>query len=160
MQPNVQRWLTSFVIVVASAPAPAGDRDWPVERGFAKPKVEFRAEMVRSAPAGYLQDAAACYLYSGTHHTLDRDGTLHAATQELIRLNTRRGIDQMGEFRSIAFNPHYEKVVLHLARVHKAAGPIEGTAAPALSRSPIHARCPAPEEGAPGRAGRAAGPPE
>ena len=37
----------------------------------------------------------------------------------------------------------------------KAAGPIEGTAAPALSRSPIRARCPAPEEGALRRTGYA-----
>lgn len=125
MQPTVQRLFTTLVFVLCSAPAFAGDRDWPIERGSAKPKVTFAPEMSRTAPAQCIQDAAACYLFSGTDHTLESDGTLHTVTQELVRLNTRRGIDLLGEYRSITFCPSYEKVVLHLARVHKAGGAIE-----------------------------------
>src|SRR5207302_138097 len=76
---------------------------------------------LRDLPPEYLNDAAACYLYSGTVQSLAADGVLTSTTMEVIRLNTRRGIDQVGEYRSITFNPSYEKVTLHSARVHKAS---------------------------------------
>lgn len=129
MQPTVQRWFFISAFLLASQSAFANEREWPVERAPAQAKVAYSSAMLRAVPAEYLNDASACFLYSGTAHTLERDGVLHATTHELIRLNTRRGIDQMGEYQSIAFNPSYEKVVLHAARVHKTDGSIVDVAA-------------------------------
>lgn len=129
MQPTVQRWLVISVVLFVSNSGIAGEREWPIARAPAETKIKYSADMLRGVPAEYLQDAAACYLYSGTAHTLERDGTLNATTHELVRLNTRRGIDQMGEYQSITFNPSYEKVVLHNARVHKTNGAITEVAA-------------------------------
>ena len=53
------------------------------------------------------------------------DGTIESTTQELIRLNGRKGIDQLGEYKTITYVPSYETVTLHEARVHKAKGGIE-----------------------------------
>jgi tetratricopeptide (TPR) repeat protein/transglutaminase-like putative cysteine protease len=115
----------ALIIVVFAGPAGAEEAPhWPVERGPAPIPAPFayRADALRDAPPEYLRDAPACFVYSGTTHTLEADGTLSTTTMEVVRLNSRRGIDQQGQYRSITFNPAYEKVMLHTARVHKASG--------------------------------------
>src|SRR5262245_7031246 len=76
----------------------------------------------KDVPAEFLDDTAACFLYSGTTQRLESDGTTESTTQEIIRLNRRKGIDQLGEYRTITFAPAYERVTLHSARVHKKNG--------------------------------------
>src|SRR5438874_1754662 len=114
----------ALIILMFAGPIAAAEPRWPVERGPAPipPPFEYRPEVLRDAPAEYLSDAPACYLYSGTTHTLEADGTLSTTIMEVIRLNSRRGIEQQGQYRSVTFNPAYEKVTLHTARVHKALG--------------------------------------
>ncbi len=112
--------LTLIVTTGAGTSAPP----WPVERGSAPvlPRFVYSEALLRTVPAEFLRDAPACYLYSGTTETLEPAGVLSSTTQECIRLNSRRGIDQFGEYRNITFNPAYEQVTLHAARVHKARG--------------------------------------
>src|SRR5437773_1102515 len=120
---SLHRRITLVFLVAIAGRSAALEPTWPVERGPAAnpPPYVYKPESLRDLPAEYLNDAAACYLYSGTVQSLAADGVLTSTTMEAIRLNTRRGIDQVGEYRSITFNPSYEKVTLHSARVHKAS---------------------------------------
>jgi tetratricopeptide (TPR) repeat protein len=43
-------------------------------------------------------------------------------THEIIRFNGRKGIEKLGEYRNISYDPAHQKLTLHLARVHKADG--------------------------------------
>jgi tetratricopeptide (TPR) repeat protein len=123
------RFLRPFLVMgLALAPAIArGEgQDWPVLRAAAKAALcTFDPAFCDTLPAGFLDDAPVCVLFSGTTHRLMPDGTVEMSTQELIRLNGRKGIDQMGEYKTITFCPSYEKVTLHEARVHKAKGGVE-----------------------------------
>src|SRR5947209_11058902 len=117
-----------LVAALAFAPAVAhGEgQDWPVLRAAAKAALcTFDPACCEKLPAGFLDDAPVCVLFSGTTHRLFADGTVELSTQELIRLNGRKGIDQMGEYKTITFCPSYEKVTLHEARIHKAKGGVE-----------------------------------
>jgi tetratricopeptide (TPR) repeat protein/transglutaminase-like putative cysteine protease len=116
------------LLVVSSSRA--NGPDWPVARGPARAAAPYRFDPTActALPAGFLDDAAACILYSGTTHRIEADGTVETTTQELIRLNGRKGIDQLGEYRTITFTPAFEKVTLHEARVHKAKGGTETVA--------------------------------
>jgi tetratricopeptide (TPR) repeat protein len=118
------------IIVTALALAPSAIRgegqEWPVLRAAAKAALcSFDPAFCDTLPAGFLDDAPVCVLFSGTTHRLFPDGTVEMTVQELIRLNGRKGIDQMGEYKTITFCPSYEKVTLHEARVHKAKGGVE-----------------------------------
>jgi tetratricopeptide (TPR) repeat protein len=105
-------------------------QEWPVPHSPAKASLcKFDPAACKKLPSGFLDDAPACVLFSGTTHRLLPDGTLESTTQELIRLNGRKGIDQLGEYKTITYSPAYETVVLHEARVHKARGGIEPVAA-------------------------------
>src|SRR3954462_5559746 len=119
-----------FVVCLALTCAPraaAGDADWPVPRGPARAAAPVRYDpaVCKDVPGEFLDDAPACYLYSGTTHRIEADGTLEATTFELVRLNGRKGIEQLGQDRPITFVPTYETVTLHEARVHKARGGVE-----------------------------------
>jgi tetratricopeptide (TPR) repeat protein len=104
----------------ALAEAPA----WPVSVGppRAPAAVRYDPAAWKDVPAEFLDDAAACFLYSGTTQRLETDGTTESTTQEIIRLNRRKGIDQLGEYRTITFAPAFERVTLHAARVYKKSG--------------------------------------
>ncbi|HEX4589591.1 MAG TPA: DUF3857 domain-containing protein, partial [Gemmataceae bacterium] len=104
-------------------------QEWPVPHSPAKAALcKFDPAACKKLPAGFLDDAPACVLFSGTTHHLFPDGTLESTTQELIRLNGRKGIDQLGEYKTITFCPAYETVTLHEARIHKASGGVETVA--------------------------------
>jgi tetratricopeptide (TPR) repeat protein/transglutaminase-like putative cysteine protease len=116
--------LSLSLILVLSAAARADGPAWPVPFGPSRTPAPVRYDpgAWKTVPAEYLDDAAACVLYSGTVERLDPDGAVESTTQELIRLNGRKGIDQFGEYRTITYNPAHERVTLHAARVHKAKG--------------------------------------
>jgi tetratricopeptide (TPR) repeat protein/transglutaminase-like putative cysteine protease len=119
-----------FAVLLAlglTLPTPADSTGWPVLRGPARASAPVRYDpgVSKDIPAEFLDEAPVCYLYSGTTHRLEPDGTVEATTLELIRLNGRKGIDQLGEYRAITYDPSFEKVTLHEARVHKVRGGAE-----------------------------------
>jgi tetratricopeptide (TPR) repeat protein/transglutaminase-like putative cysteine protease len=113
---------TCLVVTMLAAPAVA--KDWPVGRGPSRepePHAFDPAEL-KQVPAELLRDYPACYLQVATWHLIEADGTVETVTHEVIRLNNRRGIDQLGEHRNITFRPGDESLTLNTARVVKAAG--------------------------------------
>src|SRR5207253_6308096 len=45
-------------------------------------------------------------------------------THEVTRFNGRKGIEKLGEYRNIVFDPTYQKLTLNEARIHKADGKV------------------------------------
>jgi tetratricopeptide (TPR) repeat protein/transglutaminase-like putative cysteine protease len=118
-------WLSSCLLVVVFA-LPVRAADWPVARGPSNEPVPFRYDpaTARNVPAPFLDDAAACTLYSGINYLVEADGTIETITHEVTRLNSRKAIDKLGEYRTISYTPAYEKLTLNEARIHKADGRI------------------------------------
>src|SRR5262249_9818455 len=59
---------------------------------------------------------------AGTSFVVEPNGTVEEVVHEVTRLNSRRGVELLGEFRSISYDPSYQKLTLNLARVHKGDG--------------------------------------
>lgn len=116
--------LVVFLLAALAPSARAEGPQWPVSVGPPRSPAPVRYDPAawNDVPAEFLEDAAACFLYSGTTERLESDGATESTTQEIIRLNRRKGIDQLGEYRTITFAPAYERVTLHAARVHKKNG--------------------------------------
>jgi tetratricopeptide (TPR) repeat protein/transglutaminase-like putative cysteine protease len=98
--------------------------EWPVQRGPSRELVPYRyqPEQWKTVPPQFLDDASACTLYSGLTYLVEEDGTIETITHEVTRLNSRKAIDKLGEYRSITYTPAHEKLTLNEARVHKADG--------------------------------------
>lgn len=113
----------AMLVACLAVPAARGD-DWPVSRGPAhEPKpYEYQPKLLAEVPRDFLEDAPACILFTRTTHLVEPDGTIESITHEITRFNGRKGIEKLGEYRSISFNPRYEKLVLNEARVLKADG--------------------------------------
>jgi tetratricopeptide (TPR) repeat protein len=111
------------VFVFIGSPAARGD-DWPVARGPShEPKpYQYEPRILRDVPREFLEDAPACILYARTSHLIEPDGTIEAVSHEITRFNGRKGIEKLGEYRSIYYNPRYDKLTLNEARVLKADG--------------------------------------
>src|SRR5260370_427659 len=103
-----------------------GDSDpvWPVPRGPSHEPVPYHYEpgILKNVPKEFLEDAPACILYSGVTNIVEPDGTVETTTHEITRLNSRKSLEKLGEYRSITYDPSFEKVTLHEARVLKADG--------------------------------------
>jgi tetratricopeptide (TPR) repeat protein/transglutaminase-like putative cysteine protease len=126
-----------IVLAITTTTARADGPAWPVPRGPARGPAPFTYDksVQKSLPAGFLDDSPACVLFSGTTNHLLADGTVESTTQELIRLNGRKGIDQLGEYKTITYAPSYETVTLHEARIYKAKGGIQS-----VNASHVHLR--------------------
>jgi tetratricopeptide (TPR) repeat protein len=100
--------------------------DWPVPRGASHEPVPYRFDpaIVKKIPRAFLEDSSACLLYSGATHLIEADGTTETITHEVTRLNGRKGIEGLGEFRQITYDPTCQKLVLNEARIIKADGRI------------------------------------
>jgi tetratricopeptide (TPR) repeat protein/transglutaminase-like putative cysteine protease len=111
-----------FLLSLAAASAPAAG--WPVPRGPSHEPDPFRYDPKHppAVPAGLLDDAAACVLYAGNTYTVEPDGTVEAVTHELTRLAGRKGIEKLGEYRNITYDPSFQTLTLHEARIFKADG--------------------------------------
>ncbi len=98
--------------------------DWPVARGPSREPSPHRHDpaALKRVPRTFLEDAPACTLYYGTTHFLEPDGTAETVSHEVTRLNGRKGIERFGEYRSITFDPSYQKLTLNEARVLKPDG--------------------------------------
>jgi tetratricopeptide (TPR) repeat protein len=115
--------LALALAALAGPPAHAAV-DWPVPRGPSHEPVPYRYDSKRLAavPKAFLDDASACVLYAGSTYLVEADGTIETITHEITRLNGRKGVDKLGEYRSISYNPGYQKLTLNDARIHKADG--------------------------------------
>jgi tetratricopeptide (TPR) repeat protein len=120
----IARW--SIVVALFLVGGGLRADEWPVPRGASREPLPYRydAKVLKTIPKVFLDDATACVLYSGTTHLIEADGTVEAISHEITRLNSRKGIDKFGEFRSISYDPTYEKLTLNEARVIKANGTI------------------------------------
>jgi tetratricopeptide (TPR) repeat protein/transglutaminase-like putative cysteine protease len=103
---------------------PARADDWPVPRGPSHEPAPYRYDPAawKAVPKEFLEDASACVLYSGITNIVEEDGTTETITHEITRLNSRKSVEKLGEYRTIAYDPSYQKIVLHEARVLKADG--------------------------------------
>jgi tetratricopeptide (TPR) repeat protein len=104
---------------------PSGARaDWPIARGPAHDPAPYRYDpaVLKQIPKEFLEEAPACLLYSGTTYLVDRDGTTETITHEITRFNGRKGVEQLGEYRSIVYEPSFQTLTLNEARVLKADG--------------------------------------
>src|SRR5690242_11640622 len=62
---------------------------WPVARGPSHELHPYRYDpgLVKRIPREFLDDSAACVLYSGTTYLVEPDGTIETITHEITRLN-------------------------------------------------------------------------
>ncbi len=118
------RWL----VIVVSFFIVSGLRadEWPVARGPSREPLPYRHDpaTLKTLPKEFLEDSTACVLYAGTTYLVEPDGTVESISHELTRLNSRKGVDRLGEFRSVIYDPSFEKLTLNEARVIKADGKI------------------------------------
>jgi tetratricopeptide (TPR) repeat protein len=117
------RCLPIVALLLVAGPVARAD-DWPVPVGPSQEPKPFRydPQYLRQVPKEFLDDAAACILFTRTTYLVEPDGTVVATTHEITRFNGRKGIEKLGEYRSISFNPRHEKLTLNEARVLKADG--------------------------------------
>jgi tetratricopeptide (TPR) repeat protein/transglutaminase-like putative cysteine protease len=108
----------------ASVEAEDGPQTWPVPRGPAREIVPYQydAGILKTVPKEFLEDAPACLIYSGVTNWVEADGTIETITHEITRLNSRKSLEKLGEYRNITYDPAFEKVTLNEARVLKADG--------------------------------------
>ncbi len=107
----------------------AGDK-WPVPVGPSHEPDPFHydAKVWKDVPRDYLDDAAACILHASTSYLVEPDGTVETVVHDVTRLNGRKGIEKLGEYRNLSYDPSYETLTLNTAVIHKADGhdaPIE-----------------------------------
>ncbi|MBI1913534.1 MAG: DUF3857 domain-containing protein, partial [Planctomycetes bacterium] len=101
----------------------AGDA---IARGPSHEPAPFRYDPAawQKVPREFLDDAPACILYAATTCLVEADGTVETVVHELTRLNSRKSLEKLGEFRQISYNPAFEKLTLNEARIHKRGGKI------------------------------------
>jgi tetratricopeptide (TPR) repeat protein len=114
------------VLVFSTLPVHGGEIAWPVARGPSREPnpVRFDRKMIAALPRDFLDDSAACILYAGNTYLVEPDGTVETITHDLTRLNSRKSIEKLGEYRNITYDPSYQKLTLNEARIHKPDGKI------------------------------------
>jgi tetratricopeptide (TPR) repeat protein len=125
----VRPFFALFLLGCIAAASRAADK-WAVAVGPSHEPDPFHydAKLWKDVPKDYLDDAAACTLYAGTNYLVEPDGTIETVVHDVTRLNGRKGVEKLGEYRNISFDPAYEALTLNTAVVHKADGrdaPIE-----------------------------------
>ncbi|MGL4551753.1 MAG: DUF3857 domain-containing transglutaminase family protein, partial [Gemmataceae bacterium] len=100
--------------------------DWPVARAPSREPDPFRYEPkhLAAVPKALLDDSVAVVLHAGTTYRVEADGTVESTTHEVTRLNGRKAVEKLGEFRTITYSPGHEKLTLHTARIHKPGGAV------------------------------------
>src|SRR5262245_49165442 len=108
--------LCALCIALAPAFAPAEES---VARAPAREPNPFKFDptSVATLPKACVEEFPAVTIYPGSTHIIEADGTVETITHEITRLNGRKGIDQYGEYRSISYDPSFQKLVLNEARV-------------------------------------------
>jgi tetratricopeptide (TPR) repeat protein len=120
---NPLQVLALTLLVLGTAPA-ARAADWPVPRGPSREPLPYHYDPAqwKQVPRQFLDDAPACILYSGTTYLVDEDGTTETIVHDVTRFNSRKGIDKLGEYRNISYDPSYQTLTLNEALIHKADG--------------------------------------
>lgn len=115
--------LLSLTLLLCQRSASANDT-WPVDRGPSREPRPYRydAKQWLTVPKEFLEDATACVLYAGNSYRIDPDGVVELTTHEVTRLNGRKAVEKLGEYRHITFDPSYQKLTLNEATLHKADG--------------------------------------
>jgi tetratricopeptide (TPR) repeat protein len=123
-QSRRRTWSWGIALVWLGLAFPARAADWPVARGPSREPSPYKYDprAVRKLPKAFLDDAPACTVYSGTSHLMEADGTVETVTHEVLRFNGRKGIEKLGEYRNITYDPAYQKLTLNIARVWKPSG--------------------------------------
>ena len=121
--------LVAFVLLALAAGAPSSvraERDWPVARGPSREPIPYRYDpkVLEKVPRAFLDDSVATVLYSGNSYRFDKDGTIETTTHDVTRLNGRKGVEKLGEYKNIVYDPSFQKLTLNVARVHKAGGKV------------------------------------
>jgi tetratricopeptide (TPR) repeat protein len=111
---------------LALPPAAGAGQDWPVPRGASREPLPYRYDpaVLAKVPRHFLDDSVATVLYSGNTHLVEKDGAVEAVTHEVTRLNGRKGVEKLGEYRNITYTPSYQKLTLNVARIHKPGGKV------------------------------------
>ncbi len=113
-----------FTLFLSPIPFARAAEEFPVPRGISREPVPFQytPKLLTEVPKDFLDDSVACMLYSGNTYLVEADGTIETITHELTRLNGRKAIEKLGEYRNISYDPSYQKLTLNVARIHKANG--------------------------------------
>ncbi|MBL8798836.1 MAG: DUF3857 domain-containing protein [Planctomycetia bacterium] len=103
---------------------PLAAAEWPVPRGPSREPVPYRYDPAvwKTVPREFLDDAPACILYAASNYLIEPDGSSELIVHEITRLNSRKAIETLGEYRSIYYTPSFEKLTLNEARVIKPDG--------------------------------------
>src|SRR5262245_13465416 len=103
--------------------------DWPVPRGSSREPNPYRYDAAawNNVPKAFLEDSSAVILFTSTIHFIEKDGTVETICHEITRLNGRKGIEALGEYHNIYFDPAYQKLTLNEARVIKPSGAVVDT---------------------------------
>ena len=98
--------LALIVCLFSTCPTARAD-EWPVPRGPSREPKPYRydAKLLDEIPKAFLEDAPACILFTRSTYLVEPDGTIEATTHEITRFNGRKGIEKLGEYRSISFSP-------------------------------------------------------
>jgi tetratricopeptide (TPR) repeat protein/transglutaminase-like putative cysteine protease len=98
--------------------------DWPVPRGTSHEPSPYHYDPAtwKQVPRDFLDDAPVCILYAGTTYLVEPDGTTETIVHDVTRFNSRKGIDKLGEYRNVSYDPTYQKLTLNEALLHKADG--------------------------------------
>ncbi len=112
--------------LLLTAPAAGRADDWPVPRGPSREPMPYTHDpaVLKKLPKELLEESAACMLYYGISHLVEADGTVETINHEVTRLNGRKGVERLGEYRSITYDPAYQKLTLNTARVLKPDGKV------------------------------------
>jgi tetratricopeptide (TPR) repeat protein/transglutaminase-like putative cysteine protease len=112
------------LVLLAAVPTIRAGDAWPVIRSASHEPNPFRYDrkLWQTVNKEFLEDAAACVLYAGNTYLVEPDGTIENITHEVTRLNSRKGIEKLGEYRHITYDPGYQSLVLNEAILHKADG--------------------------------------
>ncbi|MGF1582393.1 MAG: DUF3857 domain-containing protein [Gemmataceae bacterium] len=114
-------WVVAVAWILNSTPAFA---KWSVKRGPSQEPDPYRYEPqhLDKAPKAFFDDASACLVFYGATYLVDEVGTTSTITHEVTRLNGRRSVSALGEYRGILFYPTYQTLTLNEARVIKPDG--------------------------------------
>jgi tetratricopeptide (TPR) repeat protein/transglutaminase-like putative cysteine protease len=99
-------------------------QSWPIPRGPAHDLApcQYDPSILKTVPKEFLEDAPACILYTNVTNLVEPDGTIETITHEITRLNSRKSLEKLGEYRNISYDPSFEKLTLNEARVLKPDG--------------------------------------